>query len=75
MPIGPNGERRPQGATACAVHVLKVAAGEIEEERAPRLSLQAYHAQARSAPRAREGGPVDVPRASSHPPFFTNFDE
>ena len=30
--IGPNGEKRPAGVIANAVHVAKLATGEIEEE-------------------------------------------
>ena len=32
MPRGPNGERRPADTNANAVHVMKIATGEIEEE-------------------------------------------
>ena len=32
MPRGPNGERRPADVVGCAVHVMKIATGEIEEE-------------------------------------------
>ncbi len=31
MPKGPNGERRPSDAVGCAVHVAKIATGEIED--------------------------------------------
>ena len=31
MPKGPNGEWRPADPVACAVHVMKIATGEIEE--------------------------------------------
>ncbi len=31
MPKGPNGEWRPADPIACAVHVMKIATGEIEE--------------------------------------------
>ena len=31
MPIGPNGEKRPRDVIANAVHVMKIATGEIEE--------------------------------------------
>ena len=31
MPRGPKGEQRPADAVGCAVHVAKVATGEIEE--------------------------------------------
>lgn len=31
MPIGPNGEKRPHGVIANAVHIARIATGEIEE--------------------------------------------
>ena len=31
MPRGPNGEKRPADVVGCAVHVMKIATGEIEE--------------------------------------------
>ena len=35
MPYGPKGEWRPTDPGACAVHVCKLATGEIEEAYAP----------------------------------------
>ena len=32
MPRGPNGERRPADVVGCAVKVMKIATGEIEED-------------------------------------------
>ena len=32
MPRGPNGEKRPRDTIGCAVHVMKIATGEIEED-------------------------------------------
>ena len=32
MPRGPNGEKRPRDTIGCAVHVMKIATREIEEE-------------------------------------------
>ena len=32
MPRGPKGERRPRDTVGCAIHVMKIAIGEIEEE-------------------------------------------
>ena len=65
MPIGPNGERRPQSDTSCAVHVMKIATGEIEEKRPPRLPRK----QARTA---KETPPEygEVVRAGSGKPYF-----
>ena len=31
MPTGPRGEKRPADVVGCAVHVMKIATGEIEE--------------------------------------------
>ena len=31
MPTGPQGQKRPAGVTQCAVHVAKIAIGEIED--------------------------------------------
>ena len=31
MPRGPQGQRRPADVVGCAVHVMKIATGEIEE--------------------------------------------
>lgn len=35
MPYGPKGEWRPAETGACAVHVMKIATGEIEESHQP----------------------------------------
>ena len=35
MPRGPNGEWRPAGTGACAVHVMKIATGQIDETYEP----------------------------------------
>ena len=32
MPRGPNGEKRPADTNACAVHVMKIATGEVEDK-------------------------------------------
>ena len=32
MPRGPNGEKRPSDTVGCAVTVMKIATGEIEED-------------------------------------------
>ena len=32
MPTGPNGEQRPDDANACAVAVMKIATGQVEEK-------------------------------------------
>ncbi len=33
MPVGPQGQKRPADVTGCAVTVMKIATGEIEEPR------------------------------------------
>ncbi len=33
MPVGPQGQKRPADVTGCAVKVMKIATGEIEETR------------------------------------------
>jgi hypothetical protein len=38
MPRGPNGEKRPADVIGNAVHVMRIATGEIEETRADKLS-------------------------------------
>ncbi len=32
MPTGPQGQKRPADVVGCAVHVMKIATGEIEED-------------------------------------------
>ena len=41
MPKGPNGERRPADAIGLAVHIGRIATGEIEDERDPIKSAAA----------------------------------
>ena len=55
MPNGPNGEWRPSAAGACAVHVAKIATGEIEEtfESPPRPDPEADSQRASAAGKAR----------------------
>ena len=49
MPRGPNGEKRPAHAVGCAVHVMKIATGEIEEELEAKPSRKANGGRARAA--------------------------
>lgn len=51
MPKGPNGERRPADANACAVMVAKIATGEAEDEM--------------TAPRGSAGGKARAERMSA----------
>ncbi len=69
MPRGPSGENRPGDTVGCAVHVMKIATGEIEEElpkhreakskagkaRMDKLSSQERSELARTAAKARWG--------------------
>ncbi len=52
MPRGPQGQWRPSGDIACAVHVGRIATGEIEESEQPPSS---YSSEV-EIERARKGG-------------------
>ena len=52
MPRGPKGQWRPPGDIACAVHVGKIATGEIEDSEEPPPSYSDDMEQRR----ARKGG-------------------
>ena len=41
MPKGPNGEMRPANVTDCAVHVARIATGEIEDTTKKRVPSRA----------------------------------
>ena len=49
MQIGPNGEKRPAHTVGCAVHVMKIATGEIEEELEVRQPSKVNGGKARAA--------------------------
>ena len=56
MPKGPQGQWRPKDPIASAVHVGKIATGEIEETNeppAPKMPLDARRERARSGGKAR----------------------
>ena len=57
MPKGPNGEWRPTDPGACAVHVMKIATGQIEETYDPperdAADNAAAHSRAVKAGKAR----------------------
>ena len=69
MPRGPNGEKRPRDTIGCAVHVMKIATGEIEEDlpahregkvnggkaRAESMTLEERKVLAKQAAQARWG--------------------
>ena len=39
MPTGPQGQKRPRDTIGCAVHVAKIATGELEETKPPQQAL------------------------------------
>lgn len=57
---GPQGQMRPVGVSACAVHVMKVATGEIEEnvEKPPPFSSRVMVARNGSPPAPADQPPV-----------------
>ena len=58
MPRGPNGEKRPKDPIASAVHVAKIATGEIEEalpERETELGRIAAEVDRRQTVQAEDG--------------------
>ena len=63
MPRGPNGEWRPADPVACAVHVGRIATGEIEGTFAPPERTEEERAAARA--RASKAGKA---RAASQSP-------
>lgn len=60
MPTGPNGEHRPADVVGCAVKVMRIATGEIEDDREPTVPNRAKGGRARaeslSSERKREIG-------------------
>lgn len=56
MPKGPKGERRPAGVIENAVHVMKIATGEIEAESSP-MPGRAKGGKAGGAARAKAISP------------------
>lgn len=62
MPRGPKGEKRPADAIGNAVHVMRIATGEIEE-REPSLEKNAKTAKAISRGKARAAKLTPVQRA------------
>lgn len=63
MPRGPQGQWRPAAPIACAVHVGRIATGEIEETYEP--SPQAKLDPAVTRARARKGGKARAKALSS----------
>lgn len=52
MPKGPNGEKRPADTNARAVHIAKIATGEIEDEK--HVTKRARSGRAGAAARAKK---------------------
>ena len=48
MPKGPRGERPPADTVGCAVHVAKIATGEIKEDGAQPAKVRSGRARAKS---------------------------
>jgi len=62
MPRGPKGEKRPADVIGNAVHVMRIATGEIEEHE-PSLEKQVKRAKAVSRGKARAAKLTPVQRA------------
>ena len=52
MPTGPQGQKRPADTNACAVHVCRIATGDIEED-VPTVQQAANAANGRAGGQAR----------------------
>ena len=66
MPYGPKGQWRPAETRACAVHVMKIATGQIEETYEPPRDQNADHAaSSRNASKAAKAAKA---RAASQTP-------
>ena len=57
MPTGPRGEKRPADTVGCAVHVAKIATGEIEDAKADRKPNRAKGGRAGGKARAASLSP------------------
>ena len=58
MPRGPKGEKRPADVIGNAVHVMRIATGEIEEqENPPQRNKQKRRRRFRAVRRARQNFP------------------
>lgn len=65
MPTGPNGEKRPPDVIANAVHVMKIATGEIEEDYVkPKKQIGRPPERERAAARASADQPGQETRAA-----------
>lgn len=53
MPKGPRGEWRPPETGACAVHVMRIATGQIQETNEPPETSPEVRARASAAGKAR----------------------
>ncbi len=52
MPRGPKGEKRPADVIGNAVHVMRIATGEVEETRPPSGRVRSGHAGAKARSKA-----------------------
>ena len=59
MPTGPQDQQRPHSTGACAVHVMRIAAGEIEE-----------HVELPPLPRPKRGDMVRNGGGDDEPPLL-----
>ncbi len=57
MPKGPRGEKRPADVIGAAVHVMRIATGEEEDDRAPIASAAAQLGKLGGAARAKNMTP------------------
>lgn len=65
MPKGPRGEKRPADAIGRAVHIAKIATGEIEDEREELSSAAAQLGSKGGKARARKLDPVERKRIAT----------
>ena len=60
MPVGPNGEKRPDDPIAAAVMVMKIATGQIEEEYVRPIRVHnELPEELRKDPEEDDGEPMD----------------
>ena len=57
MPTGPNGEKRPAGAAACAQHVFKIMVGELKNDTPKRKTTKATKTRSEKAAAAAQNSP------------------
>jgi hypothetical protein len=67
MPKGPKGEKRPADVIGNAVHVMRIATGEIEESYEPARGTRADAGHKGGKARARSMSPNEVEAAAAKP--------